>query len=46
MGLAVQTVFDKEVALLLEVDATVITHEAVGMVELVPGLYDGATKKR
>lgn len=43
VGLAVQTVLDKEVASLLQVDAAVVTHEAVWVVEFVPGLYDGAT---
>lgn len=43
MGLTVQTVLDEEVASLLEVDATVVTHEALRVVELVPGLHDGAT---
>lgn len=42
VGLAVQTVFDKEVSSLLQVDATVVTHEAVWVVEFVPGLYNGA----
>ena len=43
MGLTVQTVLDEEVAFLLEVGAAVIAHEALGVVELVPGLHDGAT---
>lgn len=42
MGLTVQAVLDEEVASLLEVDAAVVAHEAVGVVELVPGLHDGA----
>lgn len=42
MGLAVEIVLDEEVTPLLEVDAAVVADEAVGMVELVPGLYDGA----
>lgn len=42
MGLAVQIVLDEEVASLLEVDAAVVAHEALGVVELVPGLYDCA----
>lgn len=41
MGLTVQIVLDKEVAPLLQVDAAVITYEALGMVELVPGLHNG-----
>lgn len=43
MGLTVQIVLDEEVAFLLEVDAAVIAHEALRVVELVPGLHDGAT---
>lgn len=46
MGLAVQIVLDKEVSPLLEVEAAVVAHEAVWMVELVPGLHDGATAQR
>lgn len=44
VGLTVQTVLDEEVASLLEVDAAVITHKALGVVELVPGLHNGATR--
>lgn len=43
MGLAVQIVLDEEVASLLEVDAAVVTHETLGVVQLVPRLHDGAT---
>lgn len=43
MGLTVQIVLDEEVAFLLEVDTAVITHKALRVVELVPGLHDGAT---
>ena len=43
MGLAVQIVLDEEVASLFEVDAAVIAHEALGVVELVPRLHNGAT---
>lgn len=42
VGLTVQIVLDKEVAPLLEVDAAVVTHEAIGMVQLVSGLDDCA----
>lgn len=42
VGLTVQTVLDEEVASLLEVDAAVVAHEALGVVELVPGLHDSA----
>lgn len=44
MGLAVQVVLDEEVAPLLEVDATVVAHEAFRVVELVPGLHNSATE--
>lgn len=43
MGLTVQIVLDEEVASLFEVDAAVVAHKALGVVELVPGLHDGAT---
>lgn len=43
MGLTVQIVLDEEVAFLLEVDAAVVAHKALGVVELVPSLHDGAT---
>lgn len=43
VGLTVQIVLDEKVASLLEVDAAVVAHEALGVVELVPGLHDGAT---
>lgn len=43
VGLTVQIVLNEEVASLLEVDPAVVTHEAVGVVKLVPGLNDGAT---
>lgn len=43
VGLTVQIVLDEEVAFLLEVDAAVIANEALRVVELVPGLHDGAT---
>lgn len=42
MGLAVQIVLDEEVASLLEVDAAVVAHETLGVVQLVPRLHDGA----
>lgn len=42
MGLTVQIVLDEKVAPLLEVDAAVVAHKALGVVELVPGLHDGA----
>ena len=42
VGLAVQVLLDEEVALLLEVHAAVVAHEALGVVELVSGLDDGA----
>ena len=40
--LAVQVLLDEEVAPLLQVQATVVAHEAVGVVQLVPGLHHGA----
>ena len=40
--LAVQALLDEEVAPLLQVQAAVVAHEAVGMVQLIPGLYHGA----
>lgn len=43
VGLTVQIVLDEEVAFLLEVDTAVVAHEALGVVELVPGLHNGAT---
>lgn len=46
VGLTVQTVLDKEVSPLLKVDAAVIAHEAVRMVELVSGLHNGATAQK
>lgn len=46
MCLTVQIVLDEEVASLLEVDAAVVTHETLGVVELVPGLDDGAAGGR
>lgn len=42
VGLAVQIVLDEEVASLLEVDAAVVAHETLGVVQLVPRLHDGA----
>lgn len=46
MGLTVEIVLDKEVASLFEVDAAVVAHKAVGVVELVPRLHDGAAGQR
>ncbi len=43
VGLTVQIVLDEEIAFLLEVGAAVIANKAVRVVELVPGLHDGAT---
>lgn len=42
MGLAVQLPLHEEVALLLEVEVTVSTHEALGVPVLIPGLDDSA----
>lgn len=42
MRLAVQLLLNEEIASLLQVEATVVTHEALGVVELVPSLDDGA----
>lgn len=45
VGLAVKIVLNEEVASVFEVDAAVIAHEAVGVVELVPRLHYCATKR-
>lgn len=45
VGLAVQVVLDEEVAPLLQVEAAVITHEALRVVQLVTGLHDGAPER-
>lgn len=45
VGLTVKIVLNEEVASLFEVDAAVITHEAVRVVELVSRLYYCATKR-
>ena len=42
MSLTVQLTLHKEVALLLQVDVTVRTHEAAGVAILIPGFYHGA----
>lgn len=42
MGLTVQLPLHEEVALLLEVEVTVSTHEALGVPVLIPGLDDSA----
>lgn len=42
MRLAVQLLLNEEISSLLQVEATVVTHEALGVVELVPSLDDGA----
>lgn len=46
VGLTVKIVLNEEVAPLFQVDAAVIAHEAVGVVELVPRLHDCATERR
>lgn len=46
MCLAVQVVLQEEVAFVLEVQAAVVAHEAVGVVEFVSGLHDGSTGQR
>lgn len=40
VGLTIQIVIDEEISSLLQVEAAVVTHEAVGVVELVSGLHD------
>lgn len=40
--LAVQLLLNEEIPPLLQVEATVVTHEALGVVELVPSLDNGA----
>ena len=42
VSLTVQLALHKEVALLLQVDVTVRTHEAAGVAILIPGFYNGA----
>jgi len=42
VGLAAQALLHEEVAPLLQVHAAVVAHEALGVVQLVPGLHDGA----
>lgn len=42
VALTVKSLIQKEVTTLLEVQAAVAAHEALGMVELVPRLDDGA----
>lgn len=46
MGLTVKIVLDEEVTFLLEVDATVVAHEALWVVEFVSGLHNSATGGR
>lgn len=45
MCLTVQLFFNEEVASLLQVQATVITHETLWVVQLVPGFYYCASVK-
>lgn len=45
VGLTVKIFLNEEVASLFEVDAAVIAHEAVRVVQLVSGLHYGATKR-
>lgn len=40
--LAVQLLFDEEIPPLLQVEAAVVAHEALGVVELVPSFDDRA----
>lgn len=42
VGLTIKIVLNEEVASMFEVDAAVIAHEAVGVVELVPRLHNCA----
>ena len=46
MDLTVQLPLHEEVALLLEVEVTVSTHEALGVPVLIPGLDDSASAGR
>lgn len=45
MRLAVQLLLNEEIPSLLQVEATVITHEALRVVEFIPSLDDGAPER-